>query len=66
MKHLDREVRQKYSAVRRVVFSTLSVSVSSVDLRLMFDIYIYIYTAVCKNFELPRYMNIYWRDLLIW
>ena len=43
MKHLDREVRQKFSAVRRVVFSTLSVSVSSVDLRLMFDIYIYIY-----------------------
>ena len=64
MKHLDREVRQKFSAVRRVVFSTLSVSVSSVDLRLMFDIYIY--TAVCKNFEPPRYMNIYWRDLLIW
>ena len=28
--------------------------------------YIYIYTAVCKNFEPPRYMNIYWRDLLIW
>ena len=46
MKHLDREVRQKFSAVRRVVFSTLSVSVSSVDLRLMFDIYIYIYIYI--------------------
>ena len=28
--------------------------------------YIYIYTAVCKNFKPPRYINIYWRDLLIW
>ena len=52
MKHLDREVRQKYSAVRRVVFSTLSVSVSSVDLRLMFDIYIYI-QLFAKILNLP-------------
>ena len=29
-------------------------------------IFISINTAVCKNFEPPTYMNIYWRDLLIW
>ena len=29
-------------------------------------IFISINTAVCKNFEPPTYMDIYWRDLLIW
>ena len=29
-------------------------------------IFISINTAVCKNFEPPRYINIYWRGLLIW
>ena len=56
MKHL--EVRQKYSAARRIFNSLLGVSSSDETLHLMFDILLHVITNFWYDFETQRYAYI--------